>query len=143
MLNKILITLSIIVIIPSLAWGASQVCFSSNCVTVEVVSSAAEMARGLSSRTQLKDDTGMLFVFSVEGPYRFWMKDMKFPLDIIWINDKKEIVAVAEDLTPCLPNDCPLYTAPKNARYVLEVNAGYAKKHNIRQGIKATLKSIK
>ena len=75
----------------------------------------------------------MLFVFKEEGYYPFWMKDMKFPLDIIWINDSKVIDitygAQTEGSTPT-----NIYRPNNPVKYVLEVNAGFALENNIRIG---------
>ena len=57
-------------------------------IQAEVVSRLADLRQGLSGRASLPTDHGMLFVFSKSDIYEFWMKDMKFPLDIIWINTK-------------------------------------------------------
>ena len=66
-------------------------------ITAEVVESIADQARGLSNRESLGEDEGMLFVYNKKNRPTFWMKDMLFPIDIIWIADDK-IVDISENL---------------------------------------------
>lgn len=128
--------------LPAFAAG-EKVCFpDGKCVGVEVVRSDDDMARGLSGRKELAADQGMLFAFSGEGAYRFWMKDMLFNLDICWIDRKGNVVDVHENVPPCTPQDCPVITPAGIARYVLEINAGQAAKHGLKKGSRVTLKGI-
>ncbi len=77
----------------------------------------------------------MLFVFPKADYYPFWMPDMHFPLDIIWIGADKKIISISENIPPLLDKTKPTYyLSPKPAQYVLEVKAGFAKKHNIKIG---------
>jgi uncharacterized membrane protein (UPF0127 family) len=82
----------------------------------------------------LAPDHGMLFVFGNEGEWGFWMKDMRFSLDIIWFNSERNAVFIERSLLPCTPQDCPAYTPPVKAMYVLEVNAGFVQAHGIALG---------
>jgi uncharacterized membrane protein (UPF0127 family) len=123
----------------SMAQKHPQVCFGASCVDVDVVSEQKDLELGLSGRADMPKDYGMLFVFASEGRYRFWMKEMKFNLDILWINQAGEIVYIAPNLSPCIPENCPLYTPPQNARYVLEVNSGYAASHHVNVGDHASV----
>ena len=59
------------------------------------------------------------------------MKDMKFPLDIIWFSSDRKVVYIKQNLLPCSPDNCPVFTPPVDALYVLEVNAGFVETHNI------------
>jgi uncharacterized membrane protein (UPF0127 family) len=89
--------------------------------------------RGLMFRESLPADSGMLFIFPFVDQHSFWMKNTLIPLDIIWINERKEIVyfATAE---PCKADPCGSYAPMQKAKYVLEVNGGFAKKHNLKVG---------
>ena len=90
---------------------------------VVLAKTAAQTSRGLMFVEQMPADFGMLFLFSREGFWEFYMKNTKIPLDIVWINENLEIVDV-QTLFPCETANCPTF-APKNpAKYVLEVNAG-------------------
>lgn len=93
--------------------------------------------QGLGDTRSLPQDAGMLFVFQQDDTWQFWMKDMHYNLDIIWLNANKNVVTIAQDVAPSTyPQTVYSPTAP--ARYVLEVNAGFAAKHNITVGEKAT-----
>lgn len=112
----------------------AQVCIMDVCVNVEVVSGQKDMERGLQGRKGLGHNRGMLFVFDRDDRHRFWMKDMKFPLDILWLDKQGGIVAIGENVPPCAADPCPVYGPPANARYVLEVSAGFSHAHNMKPG---------
>jgi len=103
-------------------------------LTVELAETLTEQQKGLSGRFELPVDNGMLFVFDHEAPWGFWMIDMMFPLDIIWFNSTRQAVFIEQDLQPCGSGQCPIYTPPMPALYVLEVNAGFVRTHNIALG---------
>lgn len=104
---------------------------------VEVAASSDLRRLGLSGRDGLGENSGMLFVFDREDIYDFWMKDMKFPLDIIWIKNNK--VADLEENVPSplagAPDaSLPVYKPEAPADLVLEVKAGFAGKNQIKIG---------
>jgi len=101
-------------------------------LTVELARTAEEQMRGLSGRPGLKPGFGMLFVYPQPRPVSIWMKDMRFPLDIIWIKGGR-IVAIEKRAPPLTP-DGPerVYTAM--ADLVLEVQAGFTDRMKIRAG---------
>ncbi|MDO8600798.1 MAG: DUF192 domain-containing protein [bacterium] len=103
-------------------------------VIAEVVATPAERARGLGGRDVLTDGAGMLFLFPQSGVYSFWMKDMKFPIDIIWIEDGRvvDVVERAHAFPEGTPDTfLPVYRPDASARFVLETPAGFAARHNI------------
>jgi uncharacterized membrane protein (UPF0127 family) len=102
-------------------------------LSVEVADTPAERGRGLSGREMLPENSGMLFVFDTPGRYGFWMYGMKFPLDIIWIDERLRVVYFVENAQPCV-NICETYEPPADALYVLEVNAGFVKKYGLKVG---------
>ena len=87
-----------------------------------------ERNRGLSGRESLPESTGMLFVFEGDQHLSFWMVDMNFPLDIVWIDSSCRIVDVTLDAPAPLPGqsrgDLPRFRPSSPARFVLEINAG-------------------
>jgi uncharacterized membrane protein (UPF0127 family) len=88
--------------------------------------------KGLGGLESIKKDEGMLFVFDNPVQQGFWMKDMNFPIDIIWIDQDKKVIGINENTHPnTYPN---LFLPSKPASYVLEVNAGISKAHNIATG---------
>lgn len=104
----------------------NAVCISKNCFEVEIADNQIKRQIGLSSYDSLDKDSGMLFIFESEDEYSFWMKNMSFPLDIIWINEEREIVYIAQSVSPCNDLDCPLIKPNKKAIYILEINSGLA-----------------
>jgi uncharacterized membrane protein (UPF0127 family) len=94
----------------------------------------AERAKGLMFREGLDQGKAMFFVFEKEDIYRFWMKNMLFPIDIIWLDKDKRVVHVASDVPPCAKDPCPLYGPSVKALYVLEIPDGDAARHGIRAG---------
>jgi len=84
-------------------------------------------------KKSLPEDEGMLFVFDEEGYHGFWMMNMSFPIDIIWINNEKKVVDIVKNAQPC-KFSCPSYKPKEKAMYVLEVNANFTEEHGIRIG---------
>lgn len=99
---------------------------------VELATTDAERSQGLSGRTSLPEGKGMFFVFDSPGNWGIWMKDMHFPIDIIWADQNGEVITVVENATP---ESYPKSFYPSvPAQYVLEVPAGFAKAHAIAEG---------
>jgi uncharacterized membrane protein (UPF0127 family) len=103
---------------------------------VEIVKTPAQMRQGLSDRLSMEDSQGMLFDFGrTPNGTSFWMKDMKFDLDFIWITDGKIIGITSNVGRPNSPNDpLPTYNSPMPVTWVLEVNAGWAERNKIKTG---------
>lgn len=100
--------------------------------TMEVVDEREERGLGLSGRKGLAEGYGMLFVFPEPGIYPFWMKDMHFPIDILWVDEHGKIVHVADFITP---DTYPTAFAPdEEALYVLEFPVGTARTKGINEG---------
>jgi len=114
----------------------TTVTIGTSTIDVEVESTEASREQGLSGRTSLADGSGMLFVFQQPGMYGFWMKDMNFALDMLFADSNGKIVTIVQNATPESYHQNPpqvFYpTAP--IRYVLEVPAGFAAEHNIKDG---------
>jgi uncharacterized membrane protein (UPF0127 family) len=94
----------------------------------------ANLKSGLSGRSSLSESSAMLFVFDIESDrYCFWMKDMKFDIDILWLDSKKRIVDAKYAASP---SSYPEEFCPKSAaRYVLELPAGQALKNGLIIGV--------
>jgi uncharacterized protein len=110
-------------------------------IHVDLAITTDQQEKGLSVKNNMSNNEGMLFPFNTPGDYSFWMKDMKFPLDIIWINSNGKIVHIEKNLQPCsFILFCPSYSPPanSNSKYVLEVNANYTTKNNINVGDKVS-----
>ncbi|MEK9177970.1 MAG: DUF192 domain-containing protein [Patescibacteria group bacterium] len=101
-------------------------------IQVEISDTQDKMEFGLSNRTSLEQNSGMLFSFQNSQPQSFWMKDMLFPLDIVWINSDKEVTGVTHDLSPDSYPEA--FDSPGEVQYVLELNAGGANNFGIATG---------
>lgn len=99
---------------------------SGRVLEVEVMVSAQDRAMGLMFRPSLPEDKGMLFIFERADFHGIWMKNCRFPIDIVWLDEERRIVHVAEGVPPCEADPCPVYEPLRRARYVLELNAGQA-----------------
>lgn len=106
---------------------------------LEIADDDAERLQGLSGRESLDDDAGMLFVFEGEGIYPFWMKDMRFPLDMVWI-DGDRVVDIATLPPPDPGAPVPARHIPfTKADRVLEINAGEAERLGLMVGSQVLL----
>lgn len=107
-----------------------------------VARSEKERGVGLSKFDKLPKDFGMIFLFDRPGLYSFWMKDMKFPIDIIFIRGNK-IVTIYPDLKPPKPNDnLPVLSPETPSDKVLEINAGLSKKYNFKNGDEVKISNL-
>jgi uncharacterized membrane protein (UPF0127 family) len=104
-------------------------------ILADIAITDEDQIKGLSIRDQMNENEGMLFVYGEPSRQSFWMKDMKFPIDIIWLNGTGSVVHVEENLRPCVPSlECPSFSPNENAQYVLETVAGFAQKHHLMIG---------
>ena len=100
-------------------------------------------SKGLAVKDSLEENEGMLFIFKSPQKYSFWMKDMKFPIDILWIDASGKIVHIEKNLQPCiflLP--CPSYSPHDDSLYVLEVISNFTNKYDINIGDEVNSKVI-
>ncbi len=114
--------------------GEPVITAGGNVIPVEVADSENERTRGLSDREALAGGHGLLFEFPEVGSYGFWMKDMRFPIDIVWINEDWTVVGVERNATPESFPEIFYPAAP--IKYVLEINSGEAEKFSIEAGRK-------
>lgn len=109
------------------------VVINSQKIKVDIADEKDEQIKGLSVKENLGKNRGMLFVFQDYGHYPFWMKNMSFPIDIIWIQDDK-IIEIDKNIPVSKTDKLKIFTPSGEVNYVLEVNAGYCDKHNIKVG---------
>lgn len=110
-------------------------------LNVDVAETAEEKAVGLSGRESLAEEEAMLFVYETPRLYSFWMKDMNFPIDIIWIDEDMKVIDIAENIQPeSFPKK---FTPKKKAQYVVEVNAGWVEEHMVHVGSPVSLQNAK
>ncbi len=119
--------------------GKDKVCFNGNCFEVDLAITEEERKEGLMFKESLDSDKGLLFVFGEEKESSFWMKNVSFPLDIIWIDKDKKVVHISKNTPPCQKEPCPRFKSGKKAKYVLEINGGLADKIGISLGDKADI----
>jgi uncharacterized protein len=103
--------------------------------SVEIADTDSKRSQGLSGRMNLDKDKGMLFTFPKPDRYYFWMKDMNFPLDFVWIN-RNEIIDFTENVQIPFKNaiDLPAITSKTAADMVLEINSGMINQKHIKIG---------
>ncbi len=116
--------------IPKTNGSTIQSKFGNKLYNLEIAKSEAEHVKGLSGRNKLPLNSGMLFVFNSPQIQCFWMKDMNFNLDILWLDSSKHIIFIKQNLPPSsYPNS---YCSDIPAKYVVELNAGETQAHNIK-----------
>jgi uncharacterized membrane protein (UPF0127 family) len=101
-------------------------------IRVEVADAAKTRAKGLSNRDTVKAD-GMLLEWSAAGRHAIWMDQMRFALDLVWLDQKGRVLAVLADVAPCVQQPCPVYEPPGTAGSVavLELPAGHATRYGL------------
>ncbi len=101
-------------------------------IPLVVVDTPETRERGLSGRENLSEYSAMFFVFDRPDRYAFWMKDMNFPIDIIWLDEKFKIIHIESAI---FPQTYPKTFEPTEKNlYVLETNAHFAEKNNLKVG---------
>ncbi len=119
---------------PPLSYASTTILGPKGNIYADIADTPALQERGLSGRASLGARSGMLFVFQTPGMYSFWMKDMDFPIDMIWIGADKRVVKIDEGASPSsYPNT---FRPTADVQYVLEVNSGFARKLGIVTGTK-------
>jgi uncharacterized membrane protein (UPF0127 family) len=101
---------------------------SGKVLQVELMVKDEDRAMGVMFRPSLPEDRGLLFVFDAPDFHGFWMKNCRFPIDMVWLDADHRVVHVAESVPPCTKDPCPVYSPMRKASFVLEVNAGQARR---------------
>jgi len=113
---------------------AYRVTIGSTTIYAQVADTFAEREMGLMNRTYLNENAGMLFIFPTREQQSFWMKNMRFPLDIVFITADKHVLQIYQSVPPCTTGQCTLYTSSGPIQYVVEVNAGFCVRNGIASG---------
>lgn len=136
---KVLSLILVFLFLSACSNGTVELKINDENIKVEIAADALSKAKGLGDRESLCENCGMVFVFGEKSKHVFWMKDMNFPLDIIYLNND-EIVEIFEDVQ--IFDDAGETTEvfpDKNADKVLELNAGWCRKNNVSVGDKIEL----
>lgn len=142
MKNKILISLILITLLLPfffLLKNKNEVGLLLNNKKISLIIADTEEKRekGLGNRDYLPKNKGMLFVFDKPDAYGFWMKDMRFAIDIVWLDENKKIVHIEKNV---LPNTFPnTFIPPQKSLYVIETNVGFVDENDLEVGKILTL----
>lgn len=107
-------------------------------IPIEIADDPAERTQGLSGRDSLPENSGMLFVFDEPGAHAIWMKEMKFSIDILWLDEGK-VVWIVENAALPSEQGIPTFQPETTATHVLEVPAGFVQTYSISIGDPVTL----
>jgi uncharacterized membrane protein (UPF0127 family) len=99
--------------------------------TAELAVSDEQRAQGLMFRERINEDQAMLFIFEEEDIHSFWMKNMRFAIDILWLDSQRRVVHIENRVPPCSKDPCPSYVPAEAAAFVLELQAGFVEKHGL------------
>ncbi len=113
---------------------------------VQIADNEPRRVRGLMFQDPLSYDQGMIFVFDEPGSYSLWMLNMQFSLDMIWFDEKGNVVHIETDVPPCKTAletmTCQSIVPEGEAMYILEVTSGFVEKFNIDKNSKLSIISI-
>ncbi len=119
-MNKLYLVLLCIIFLSGCK-DIKEACINGRCFNLKIADTSEERQIGLMQHDVLKKDNGMFFIFNNEDRHSIWMKNMKFPIDIIWIDSNYNVVDVKRNAEPCI-DSCEIYSPKNDAMYVLEVN---------------------
>jgi uncharacterized membrane protein (UPF0127 family) len=97
-------------------------------VKAEVMVKPEDRAMGLMFRPSLPQDRVLLFVFDEAEFHGIWMKNCRFPIDIVWLDESKKVVHLQESAPPCKADPCAVFQPMRKASFVVEMNAGQARR---------------
>lgn len=106
------------------------------CFRVDTANTEVQRQRGLSGRDNLSQDNAMVFTFDTPSRQCIWMRDMKFPIDIVWLDEQKKVLKIENNVAP---ETYPATFCADYTKYVVEINAGLAKSLDLALGDVAQL----
>lgn len=112
----------------------------SNAIDVTVADEYNERVLGLGGIEELRDSEGKLFIFDTDEKHGIWMKDMRIPIDIIWINKNLEVVHTTENVTPDTYPE--IFYPSSDVRFAVEVNAHFVSSFKVKVGDKLILPPV-
>ena len=121
--------------------SSEQICIEKTCFNVEIADTDEKKILGLGNRDFLEENSGMLFSYPEKSTPGFWMKDMRFPIDIVWIDLEMKVSGIVKDFQPCEPDEfCPVVYPDEEIIYVLEINSGLSEAYGFEEGDEILLK---
>lgn len=127
----IIVTAGVFVVI-ALTTHKTPVSIGGQVVYASVANTDSARVKGLSGTSPLGQNEAMLFIFDTPGRWGMWMKDMKYSLDMVWLDDSKQVVYLTQNVSP---DTYPKVFLPDtDARYVIELPAGFIQAHGIAVG---------
>ncbi len=102
--------------------------------SVELAETPEQQEKGLMFRDSMPEDHGMLFIFPDNALRGFWMKNCKFPQDMLFFDGDMRLISVQKRVPACTVDPCPSYSSGAPAKYVLELNAGQADTLGVQSG---------
>jgi uncharacterized membrane protein (UPF0127 family) len=112
-------------------------------IEVEVADTPEKLLFGLAFREALPSNGGMIYIFEATGPHRVTTKEYRFPVDMIWVDESRHIVSMAENIPPCRQETCPWHGSPsEGVRYLIQTQAGFIQRQGLTVGgeLKYTLR---
>lgn len=119
--------------------STTEITVGTTTIYAQIANTEHKRSMGLSFTEKLGDNSGMVFIFDETGKKHFWMRDMYFDIDIIWLDESKHVLGFFENVSKdsynkTKPELSKVYHSPENTKYVLEVNAGTIERLKIKTG---------
>lgn len=121
---------------------STKVTIDNQTFRVMVAKTDKEKQIGLSNKKQIAKDQGMIFIFDNSDLYSFWMKNMEFPIDIVYINGNQVTTVISNAKVPNSNTNLTIYQPEDKSDKVLEINAGLSNKYNIKKGSTVTIENL-
>ena len=109
-------------------------------IDVEIADTEVERAMGLMFRSSIPDDKGMWFIFEKIAPQTFWMKNVSFPIDILFIDKDYVIRKIWNSVPPCMSDPCEFYQSGVEIKYTLETAAGFCEANGVEENQRVIFK---
>ena len=148
---KLVVAVLIVIIGGTVVWwqvqqNQSLVRLDSHSYHVAIMRTNAQLTKGLSGTDSLPSDQAMLFVFPGNAKWQMWMKDMNYPIDMVWLNNNDRVVATVKNAQPSSynkanPSESVIFTPSQTAHYVIELPGGTIERTGIKNGDLAGLPS--
>jgi uncharacterized membrane protein (UPF0127 family) len=104
-------------------------------IEADVADTPEKLLFGMAFQDALPPNGGMIYIFESTGPHRVTTKEYRFPIDMIWVDESRHIVSIAENVPPCKLETCPWHGSPSpSVRYLIETAAGFIQKVGVEVG---------